>query len=56
MERHGGDDDAGWGKLLTRPPELSGNPTSIDSWERVGGMDEGVGSLHISIWDTSTYL
>jgi hypothetical protein len=26
MESHG-DDDAGWGKL-TRPPELSGNPTS----------------------------
>jgi hypothetical protein len=29
MESHGDDDDAaGWGKLLTHPPELSGNPTS----------------------------
>jgi hypothetical protein len=24
------DDDAGWVKLLTRPPELSSNPTSRD--------------------------
>jgi hypothetical protein len=31
----------------TRPPELSGNPTSIDIWERVGGMDEGVRILGI---------
>jgi hypothetical protein len=30
MESHcdDDDDDAGWGKFLTRPPELSGNPTS----------------------------
>jgi hypothetical protein len=28
MESHGDDDDAGWGKRLTRPPELSGNPTT----------------------------
>jgi hypothetical protein len=48
VEGHGGD-DAGWGKLLTRPPELSGNPTNRDSWERVGGMAEGVRILHISI-------
>jgi hypothetical protein len=41
VESHG-DDDAGWGKLLTRPQELSGNPTSRDIWERVGGIDEGV--------------
>jgi hypothetical protein len=36
VERHGGDDydDASWEKLLTRPPELSGNPTSRDTWER----------------------
>jgi hypothetical protein len=37
-----GDDVAGWGKLLTHPPQLSGNPTSRDIWERVGGMDEEV--------------
>jgi hypothetical protein len=23
------DDDFGWGKLLTRPPELSGDPTTV---------------------------
>jgi hypothetical protein len=34
------DDDAGWGKFSTRPPELSGSPTSRDIWERVGGMEE----------------
>jgi hypothetical protein len=37
-------DDTGWENLLTRPPELSDNPTSRDVWERVGGMDEGVRS------------
>jgi hypothetical protein len=42
------DNDAGWGKLLTHPPELSGNPTNRDIWERFGGMD-GVRILHISI-------
>jgi hypothetical protein len=36
VESHGGD-DAGWGKLLTRSPELSGNPTSWDIWVQVGG-------------------
>jgi hypothetical protein len=45
----GDDDDVGWGKLLTRPPELSSNPTSRDIWERVKGMDEGVRILRISI-------
>jgi hypothetical protein len=30
------------GKLLTRPPELSGNSASRDIWDRVGGMGEGV--------------
>jgi hypothetical protein len=35
-----GDDDAGWGKLLTHPPVLFGIPTSRDIWERVGGMEE----------------
>jgi hypothetical protein len=40
------DDDAGWGKLLSCPPELSGNPTSRDIWERVG---MGVRILLISI-------
>jgi hypothetical protein len=34
------DDNAGRGKLLTRPPELSDNPTSTVIWEGVGGMDE----------------
>jgi hypothetical protein len=33
-------DDASRVKLPTRPPELSGNPTSIVVWEQVGGMDE----------------
>jgi hypothetical protein len=46
-ESHG--DDAGWAKLLIRSPELSGNPTSKDIWERVGGMAEGGGILRISI-------
>jgi hypothetical protein len=48
VENHG-DDNAGWGKLLTRPLELSGKPTSRDIWERVGGMDEGVRILLINI-------
>jgi hypothetical protein len=42
------DDDAGWGKLLTLPPGLSGNPTSRNIWERVGGMDERVRILPMS--------
>jgi hypothetical protein len=55
LESHGGDDDAGGGKLLARPPELSGNEASRDIWERVGGTDEGVRISHISIiFDTST--
>jgi hypothetical protein len=29
VESHG-DDEGSWGKLLTHPPELSGNPTSRD--------------------------
>jgi hypothetical protein len=37
------------GKLLTCPPEISGNPTSRDIWKLVGGMDEGVRILRISI-------
>jgi hypothetical protein len=32
------DDDVGCGKLLTRPPDLSGTLTSRDIWERVGGF------------------
>jgi hypothetical protein len=47
------DDNAGWGKLLTRPPEFSGSATSRVIWEQVGGIDEWVGIFHISIWDTS---
>jgi hypothetical protein len=43
------DDDAGWEKFLTHAPELSGNPTSRDIWERVGGMHEGVRILLISV-------
>jgi hypothetical protein len=50
---HGDKDDAGWGKLLTRSPELSGIPTSRDIWERIGGMD-GVRISLINIFDTST--
>jgi hypothetical protein len=47
------DDDTGWGKLLTCPPELSGNPTSRDIWKRVGGMDKEMIISRISIFDTS---
>jgi hypothetical protein len=43
------DDDASREKLLTRPKELSGNPTSRDICERVVGMDEGMKILRISI-------
>jgi hypothetical protein len=42
-------DDADWGKLLTRSPELSDNPTSTDICKQVGGMDEGVRILPFSI-------
>jgi hypothetical protein len=45
VESHGG--DASLGKLLTLPPELSGNPTIRDLWERVGGMDGGVRFLPV---------
>jgi hypothetical protein len=55
MESHGGD-DASWGKLLTCPPELSGNPTSRDIWKRVGGMDGRVRISHNSIFDMSMDL
>jgi hypothetical protein len=48
-----GDDDPGWGKLLTCQPELSGNPTSRDIWKRVGGMDKEMRISHNSIFDTS---
>jgi hypothetical protein len=44
------------GKLLTRPPDLSGNSTSRDIWERVGEMDDGLRILQISIWHTSKDL
>jgi hypothetical protein len=37
-----GDEDVGWGKPLTRPLQLSGNPESRDIWERVGEIGEGV--------------
>jgi hypothetical protein len=47
VESHG--HDANWGKIQTCPPELSGNPTSRDIWEQVGGMDEGVRMLLMSI-------
>jgi hypothetical protein len=55
MKSHG-DDDVGWEKLLTYPQELSSSPTSRVTWEQVGGMDEGVRILRISICDTSTDL
>jgi hypothetical protein len=51
LESHG-DDDAGWEKLLTYSPELSGSPTSRDIWE----WDEGMRILIINIWDMSTDL
>jgi hypothetical protein len=47
VESHG-EYDAGWGKLI-HPPELSGNPTSRDILERIGGMDEEVRILLFSI-------
>jgi hypothetical protein len=43
-----GDDGAGWGTLLTRPPELSGKLTSRGIWNRVEGMEEEVRILRIS--------
>jgi hypothetical protein len=42
-------DDAGWGKLLTHPPELSGNPTGRDIWEQIQGMDEGMTIFPVSV-------
>jgi hypothetical protein len=52
VKSHGNDDDdAGWGKLLTRPPELCGSSTNRDIWEKIGEMGKGVGILHISIFD-----
>jgi hypothetical protein len=32
IREHGDEDDADWGLLLTRPPELSVSPTSRDIW------------------------
>jgi hypothetical protein len=52
VESHGGD-DVGWGKFLTRSPELYGSPTSRYIRKQIGGMDEGVRTLHISIWYAS---
>jgi hypothetical protein len=49
VESHGDDDDTGREKLLTRPPELSTNPTGRDIWERAERLDEGMRILHISI-------
>jgi hypothetical protein len=51
-----GGDDSDRGKLLTRPPELSGNPTCTDAWKRVEEVDEKVRISHISVFDTSTDL
>jgi hypothetical protein len=48
MESHGGD-DAACAKLLTHPPEPSGNITSRIIWEKVGGMEEGARILRINI-------
>jgi hypothetical protein len=45
----GDDDDAGWGKAVIRPLELSGNCTGRDMWQRVGQRDERVKILRISI-------
>jgi hypothetical protein len=52
VESHADDDDGGWEEPITRPPELSGNPTRRDMWERVGGMDKEVGISNISIFGT----
>jgi hypothetical protein len=49
VENHNDDDVAGWKKLLTRPPDFSGNPISRDIWEQVGGMEHGMRILLISI-------
>jgi hypothetical protein len=49
MEGKGGGDVVGWGKLLIRPPELFGNPTSKVIWEHEGGIEEGMRILPISI-------
>jgi hypothetical protein len=43
------DDDASWGKLLIRLPELPGRSTNRDIWELVGGMDKEARILRISI-------
>jgi hypothetical protein len=55
VESHG-NDYAVCGKTPESPPELSGNPTGRDIWERVAGTDDGVGILCISIWDMSMDL
>jgi hypothetical protein len=47
-----GNDDTGCGK----PPELSGNPTSRDIWERAGEIDEKVRILHVSMRYINGYL
>jgi hypothetical protein len=49
IENHADDDDGSWGKLLTHPPELSGNPTRRDIRKWAGRMEEGVGILLINI-------
>jgi len=43
-------------KLLTRPTDLSDNPTSRGIWERAGGIDKGVRISRITIFDKSTDL
>jgi hypothetical protein len=47
VDRKDDDDNDGWGKFLTRPPELSGHPTSRYIWEQLGGMNEGMRILRI---------
>jgi hypothetical protein len=40
--------DINRGRLLIRPPELSGNPTSRAAWYQTGGTGEGNDNLGLA--------